>query len=756
MLLQLPNAGVARVWDDAESSTTLPTAAMPKPADKEQLASQFRDLLFFPKMSPRERWKPGETAVTIHGFIGKIRKVSKELTFANIELNNGEFQGQICAKGIEKADALRKIQPYSAVTVTGNMTDASSPTKFDMEIESIGHLNPFPKDIIVSSDAVFPAEARHLQLRFHAKLKESLRFRAFLKASLGQTMSRLGYMDVETPTLFKSTSEGAREFLIPTRRAGHAYALPQSPQQYKQVLMAAGLGGYYQFARCYRDEDHRADRQPEFTQMDLEKSFATPTLFKSTSEGAREFLVPTRRAGHAYALPQSPQQYKQVLMAAGLGGYYQFARCYRDEDHRADRQPEFTQMDLEKSFATGETIQADVEAFMQTTWDAMREEYNRKDDDTSFIPHRKSAPSSDEPSGGQPVSYKEYPAISTPFRRMKYQECMDLYGSDKPDLRIPNRIERVDAHLSPNFVSMITDLERPIVDAWVFRPHEDADRKEVHEFMQNFLQNLHKSHSQNPDGAPQALMYNTSKPLEGFSALGPAGLKTLQDAASPESGLSTLENGDVVVFQARQDRPHQGGSTKLGEVRIALYHAAIEAQLLERDDSFQFLWVTDFPMFTPNEEVDVGQGGSSGFSATHHPFTAPLTAEDLELLFTDPLKAKADHYDLVLNGVELGGGSRRIHVAAMQEFIFRDILQMTKPKMAEFSHLLKALRAGCPPHAGFALGFDRFAAVLSGSSSVRDVIAFPKNNKGVDEFAGGPGKISDEELKTYHLQLRKK
>ncbi|PNH46635.1 hypothetical protein VD0004_g1469 [Verticillium dahliae] len=679
MLLQLPDAGVARVWDDAESSTTLPTAAMPKPADKEQLASQFRDLLFFPKMSPRERWKPGETAVTIHGFIGKIRKVSKELAFANIELNNGEFQGQICAKGIEKADALRKIQPYSAVTVTGNMTDASSPTKFDMEIESIGHLNPFPKDIIVSSDAVFPPEARHLQLRFHAKLKESLRFRAFLKASVGQTMSRLGYMDVETPTLFKSTSEGAREFLVPTRRAGHAYALPQSPQQYKQVLMAAGLGGYYQFARCYRDEDHRADRQPEFTQMDLEKSFAT-----------------------------------------------------------------------------GETIQADVEAFMQTTWDAMREEYNRKDDDTSFIPHRKSAPSSDEPSGGEPVSYKEYPAISTPFRRMKYQECMDLYGSDKPDLRIPNRIERVDAHLSPNFVSMITDLERPIVDAWVFRPHEDADRKEVHEFMQIFLQNLHKSHSLNPDGAPQALMYDTSKPLEGFSALGPDGLKTLQDAASPESGLPTLENGDVVVFQARQDRPHQGGSTKLGEVRIALYHAAIEAQLLERDDSFQFLWVTDFPMFTPNEEVDVGQGGSSGFSATHHPFTAPLTAEDLELLFTDPLKAKADHYDLVLNGVELGGGSRRIHVAAMQEFIFRDILQMTKPKMAEFSHLLKALRAGCPPHAGFALGFDRFAAVLSGSSSVRDVIAFPKNNKGVDEFAGGPGKISDEQLTTYHLQLRNK
>lgn len=630
-------------------------------------------------MSPRERWKPGETEVVVYGFIGKIRKVSKDLVFANLELNNGEYQGQICAKGADLADALRKIQPYSAVLATGTTTDASSPARFDMEISSIRYLNPFPRDIIVSSDAVFPGESRHLQLRFHDRLREALRFRAFLKESLGRTMNDLGYLHVETPTLFKSTSEGAREFLVPTRRAGYAYALPQSPQQYKQVLMASGLGGYYQFARCYRDEDHRADRQPEFTQLDLEKSFAT-----------------------------------------------------------------------------GQTVMADVETVVQRAWDAMRDEYVLKDDNTSFMPVKKRTWQQQSSDDKSPSDISEYPHISTPFPRMTYDDCMTLYGSDKPDLRIPNTILRVDEKLSRDFVGMISHLESPVVEAWKFSPGEDVDRRETQTFLREFMETLHKSFHQNPDGAPQALMYDSSKPLQGFSALGPDGLAALQEAATPESGLSDLQDGDVVVFQARQRRPHQGGSTKLGEFRVALYQAAVEAGLLERDDSFRFLWVTDFPMFTPDEEVDVGQGGSAGFSATHHPFTAPLGPEDVDLLFADPLKARADHYDLVLNGVELGGGSRRIHVARMQEYVLRDILKLDAVKMAEFSHLLKALRAGCPPHAGFALGFDRFVAVLGGASSVRDVIAFPKNNKGVDEFAGGPSRMSDEALETYHLQLKKR
>jgi aspartyl-tRNA synthetase len=182
----------------------------------------------------------------------------------------------------------------------------------------------------------------------------------------------------------------------------------------------------------------------------------------------------------------------------------------------------------------------------------------------------------------------------------------------------------------------------------------------------------------------------------------------------------------------------------------------VSKKLLPRDLSFQFLWVTNFPMFTPDNEADPGQGGHAGFSATHHPFTAPLTDEDVELLATNPLKARADHYDLVVNGVELGGGSRRIHVAKMQEYIMREILKMTDTGLAQFSHLLEALRAGCPPHAGFALGFDRLVAVLTYTDSVRDVIAFPKSMKGEDLTVKSPGRITKEQLETYHLAFPSK
>lgn len=300
---------------------------------------------------------------------------------------------------------------------------------------------------------------------------------------------------------------------------------------------------------------------------------------------------------------------------------------------------------------------------------------------------------------------------------------------------------------------MITDLESPVVEMWKISPREGADRQEVWEFVTEFMENLPKGLKENPDGAPTALMFDSRKPLNGFSSLGPEGLESVLDHLPEDSGFSDMENGDIVLFQARKDQQQQGGSTKLGETRIALYHAAVKAGLVEWNDAFKFLWVTDFPMFTPEEEGDVGQGGESGFSATHHPFTAPHSEEDFELLFKDPLKAKADHYDLVLNGVELGGGSRRIHIAKVQEFIFRDILKMSKESIKEFSHLLKALHAGCAPHAGFAIGFDRFVAVLSGTSSVRDVITFPKNNNGVDEFYGGPEKMKKKQMEAYHLHF---
>ncbi|TDZ68151.1 Aspartate--tRNA ligase [Colletotrichum trifolii] len=229
-----------------------------------QLPAWLEDSFAFPQMTTKDTWDRPGSQIAISGYIGRTRKVGKNLAFAHIE-RNGERIGQVCAKG-DNAAILSKIRPFSSVLVSGIVTDASSTTRFEMDMESIQYLNPFPKDIIIGPDTVFPPEQRHLQLRFHENLRERLRLRSQLDASLRQAMVDRDFMHVETPILFKSTSEGAREFIVPTRRPKYAYALPQSPQQYKQVLMASGMTGYFQFARCFRDEDHRADRQPEFTQ----------------------------------------------------------------------------------------------------------------------------------------------------------------------------------------------------------------------------------------------------------------------------------------------------------------------------------------------------------------------------------------------------------------------------------------------------------------------------------------------------------
>jgi aspartyl-tRNA synthetase len=302
---------------------------------------------------------------------------------------------------------------------------------------------------------------------------------------------------------------------------------------------------------------------------------------------------------------------------------------------------------------------------------------------------------------------------------------------------------------------MITHLENPIVEAFRFRPNPTGESQvSTSSLVDELMKTLPPALSQNPDGAPVALIVDSSKPLRGLSPLGFEGASALESSEIP--GLNDFEDGDVLVFQAREDKPFQGGSTALGTFRSLVYQTAVSKGLLPRDLSFQFLWVNNFPMFTPDNETDPGQGGHAGFSATHHPFTAPLTNEDVELLATDPLKARGDHYDLVVNGVELGGGSRRIHVAKMQEYIMREILKMTDAGVAQFSHLLEALRAGCPPHAGFALGFDRLVAVLTYTDSVRDVIAFPKSMKGEDLTVKSPGRITKEQLETYHLAFPNK
>ncbi|KAG0153149.1 hypothetical protein PDIDSM_4999 [Penicillium digitatum] len=440
----------------------------------------------------------------------------------------------------------------------------------------------------------------------------------------------------------------------------------------------------------------------------------TPLLFKSTPEGAREFIVPTRREGLAYALPQSPQQYKQILMASGLPRYYQFARCFRDEDLRADRQPEFTQLDMEMSFATGDDVMRTVEGVIRRLWSSLMKD----------------------------------PAPEGPFRKVPYQQVMAKYGSDKPDTRYGMEIIRLDHALPVDLVGKLSDLPNPIVEAFKLEGNNN-DPAETHKFITEFLDSpAGAPFNNNPDGGPGVFIYNGKQPLCGLQPFGFEAAEQVEELLDPD-------HGDLIVLQARPRAPFSGGSTPVGDLRRALHAASVSTGFKPAPTGFDFLWVVDFPLFSPLSDSEPGQGRSR-ILLHHHPFTAPKTPADVHLLLTDPTQAVADHYDLVVNGVELGGGSRRIHDAAVQEFIFRDILKMPAERLTDFSHLLDALRSGCPPHAGLALGFDRLVAVMLGKESVRDVIAFPKTGKGGDDaMVGTPSPMTEEALKTYHLMLRK-
>jgi aspartyl-tRNA synthetase len=309
---------------------------------------------------------------------------------------------------------------------------------------------------------------------------------------------------------------------------------------------------------------------------------------------------------------------------------------------------------------------------------------------------------------------------------------------------------------------MITHLDDPIIEAYKVRL--DGTPQTIQKFLQEFFKTTEgERFEKNLHGGPGISIYNPRRPLEGLQSFGFEGAEAIKDFYSSiqkkeldsQEGHeieSCLDEGDLLLLQARPNLPHSGGSTALGNLRRAIYQAAITQGLIKPDPRHLYLWVTGFPMFTLENGDDPGQGGASGFAATHHPFTAPKTAEDVDLLLTDPLQAKADHYDLVVNGVELGGGSRRIHSAEMQRFVMRDVLKMSDERISDFDHLLKALAAGCPPHAGLAIGFDRLIAVLCGTDSVRDVIAFPKNGSGVDLMVGSPSEVTLKELERYHLQ----
>ena len=425
----------------------------------------------------------------------------------------------------------------------------------------------------------------------------------------------------------------------------------------------------------------------------------TPTLFKSTPEGAREFLLPSRtNPGEFFALPQSPQQFKQILMVAGVERYFQLARCYRDEDLRADRQPEFTQVDIEMSFIEREDIYALIEGLLARVW--------------------KTALGIE---------------IPTPFKRITFADAMNQFGIDKPDTRFGMQL-----------VDFTEDFRASTFKVFSGAVASGGVVKAI-----------------NAKGlacATQGQIETMTEYAKSFGAKGLAFIKVEGNewkspivkffSESEKVALKqklAIEEGDLILFAADQ---WLNACEILGKIR--LYCADVlkaTGKLSIPAGQFNFLWVVDFPLLSYDKELN-------RWYSSHHPFTAAVEA-DIPLLKTDPKKVRGQHYDIVVNGVELGGGSIRIHQPDVQKHIFEDILQISPDEtQLRFGYMLEAFKYGAPPHGGIALGFDRLIAILCGSTSIRDVIAFPKTAKGTCLMTDSPSSVTPRQLRDLHIDVK--
>ncbi|PCI04902.1 MAG: aspartate--tRNA ligase [Gammaproteobacteria bacterium] len=424
----------------------------------------------------------------------------------------------------------------------------------------------------------------------------------------------------------------------------------------------------------------------------------TPMLTKATPEGARDYLVPSRtHQGSFFALPQSPQLFKQLLMMSGMDKYYQIARCFRDEDLRADRQPEFTQIDIETTFMDENAVMQSMEALISGLFKSVLD---------VDLPH--------------------------PFPRMDYHEAMLRYGSDKPDLRIS--LELVD------LAEIMKDVEFKVFSG----PANDPEGRIVVLRVPNGAKLSRKQIDQYTEfvgryGAKGLAWIKVNDVAAGRDGLQSPIVKFLpDDVLSAIIDKTDSQSGDILFFGA--------GDTNTVNESIGALRVKVATDMGMVDDAWQPLWVVNFPMFEKNNE--------GNWTALHHPFTAP-SVTSVDAFKADPGAALSRAYDMVLNGTELGGGSERIYTTEMQNAVF-DILGIDQQEAEEkFGFLLTALKYGCPPHAGLAFGLDRLVMLMSGAKSIRDVMAFPKTQSAACLLTSAPAKVTTKQLRELNLKLRK-
>lgn len=601
--------------------------------------------------------------VTIHGWINsKPRKISKNLIFAEIRDTNGDLTQILANADGDSLENLKNASMEDAICVTGSV-EKRRPKKGETEsvhwdilldeFITLNKSNEIPSQLQeLTNNDEYPPNLRFLQLR-QKYFQDALKTRAKLAKAVRDSLNSLNFTEIETPLLFKSTPEGAREFLVPTRRQGQFYALPQSPQQYKQLLMASGVNKYYQIAKCFRDEDLRKDRQPEFTQIDLELLFSKPS-----------------------------------------------------------------------------DVQEAVGKMVRNVWKQVRSLsfFTLKDEKLVQVEHDQE------------------------FSKLTYKDLLEKYGIDKPDLRSSLQLKNLSEKDYGISVKGPHATEFPIFEICVLR--------------QAF-------NSKIPSDIFDSKNYSNRKPIivpikqdqEDWVSKFESMIE-FEDELSMQRLVKDLDlqKGDIIAGGTRAKLSYEN-PTPLGKFRqlaIELFPQKWRRETvtstggpieLDPKDVFVATWVVDFPLFSPveisnTEEYPVYD--YTKYTSTHHPFTM-CKPEDYTMLSSDPLQVHGEHYDLVVNGVEVGGGSRRIHDTKLQRYIFLNVLKILEPEKL-FGHLLAAFDIGCPPHSGLAIGFDRMCLMLVNSQSIRDVVAFPKSKIGSDAVVGSPSGVTDNVLSQYHIR----